>query len=77
MNSLLFLSLPGGMEWVIILFVVLLLFGGKKIPELMRGLGKGIREFNNARNSIESEIKEGMREAERKSIEESKKEAQS
>lgn len=39
----------------------------------MRGLGKGIREFNNARNNIESEIKEGMRDAERKSIEESKK----
>lgn len=75
MNSLLFLSLPGGMEWVIILFVVLLLFGGKKIPELMRGLGKGIREFNNARNNIESEIKEGMREADRKAIEETKKEA--
>ncbi len=69
------MSLPGGMEWVIILFVILLLFGGNKIPELMRGLGKGIREFNNAKNSIESEIKEGMREAERKSIEEGKKEA--
>lgn len=38
----------------------------------MRGLGKGIREFNNARNSIESEIKEGMRESERKAIEETK-----
>jgi sec-independent protein translocase protein TatA len=75
MNTLLFLSLPGGAEWFIILFVVLLLFGGKKIPELMRGLGKGIREFNNARNSIESEIKEGMREADRKAIEETKKEA--
>ena len=61
------------MEWVIILFVVLLLFGGKKIPELMRGLGKGIREFNSARNSIESEIKDGMREADRKAIEESNK----
>ena len=75
MTNFLFLSLPGGMEWVIILFVVLLLFGGKKIPELMRGLGKGIREFNNARNSIESEIKEVMRESERKAIEETKKEA--
>ena len=75
MTNFLFLSLPGGMECVIILFVVLLLFGGKKIPELMRGLGKGIREFNNARNSIESEIKEGMRESERKAIEETKKEA--
>lgn len=75
MSSLLFISMPGGMEWVIILFVVLLLFGGKKIPELMRGLGKGIREFNNARNSIESEIREGMREADRKSIEEGKRES--
>ena len=73
MATFLFLSLPGGMEWVIILFVVLLLFGGKKIPELMRGMGKGIREFNNARNNIESEIKDGMREAERESNEESKK----
>jgi sec-independent protein translocase protein TatA len=75
MSTFLFLSLPGGMEWIIILFVVLLLFGGKKIPELMRGLGKGIREFNSARNHIETEIKEGMREADRKAIEETKKEA--
>ena len=64
------IGIPGGMEIFIILFVVLLLFGGKKIPELMRGLGKGIREFNNARNTIESEIKEGMKESEKKSIEE-------
>lgn len=75
MSTFLFLSLPGGMEWVIILFVVLLLFGGKKIPELMRGLGKGIREFNSARSHIETEIKEGMRESDRKAIEETKKEA--
>ncbi len=70
MNTILLFSLPGGGELIIILFVVLLLFGGKKIPELMRGLGKGIREFNNAKNSIEDEIKEGMREVERKKIEE-------
>ena len=75
MSHLLFLSLPGGMEWVIILFVVLLLLGGKKIPELMRGHGKGIREFNSALSHIETEIKEGMRDSERKAIEESKKEA--
>jgi sec-independent protein translocase protein TatA len=67
--------MPGGTEWLIILFVVLLLFGGKKIPELMRGVGKGIREFNNARNSIETEIREGMRDADRKAVEESKKES--
>jgi len=69
---MLLLGLPGGSELIIILFVILLLFGGKKIPELMRGLGKGIREFNNARASIESEIKEGMKEAEKKPIEEKK-----
>ena len=57
--------IPGGYELIVILFVVLLLFGGKKIPELMRGLGKGIREFNGARASIESEIKEGMKTAEK------------
>ncbi len=60
--------IPGGYELIVILFVILLLFGGRKIPELMRGLGKGIREFNNARASIETEIKEGMKEDERKNI---------
>lgn len=59
-------------EVLVVVFLILLLFGGKKIPELARGLGKGIREFNNAKNSIESEIKDGMREAERKPIEEKK-----
>lgn len=49
-----------GPEMIIIFFAILLLFGGKKIPELMRGIGKGIREFNSARSSIESELKEGM-----------------
>ena len=42
-------GMPGGTELIIITLIVLLLFGGKKIPELMRGLGKGIREFNNAK----------------------------
>ncbi len=69
---MLLLGLPGGSELIIILFVILLLFGGRKIPELMRGLGKGIREFNSARASIESEIKEGMKESEKKPIEEKK-----
>ena len=44
---------------ILILLVVLLLFGGKKIPELMRGLGKGVREFNDAKNSARKEIEEG------------------
>ncbi len=64
-NLFLLLGSLGGSELTIILVVVLLLFGGKKIPELMRGLGRGIREFNNARANIETEIKDGIRDAER------------
>lgn len=63
------LSMPGGMEWVFIILAVLLLFGGKKIPELMRGLGKGIREFNDAKNNVSREIREGMNEEPKKSEE--------
>ena len=74
MNSLLLFFGLGGYEVIVVLFVVLLLFGGKKIPELMRGLGKGIKEFNNARATIEGEIKQGMRDAENKKIEEKKEE---
>ncbi len=54
----------GGYEFLLIFLAILLLFGGRKIPELARGLGKGIREFNNARNAIETEIKEGMKQVE-------------
>lgn len=56
----------GGNEVIVIIFVIVLLFGGKKIPELARGLGKGIREFNSARASIEEEIKEGMKKTDEK-----------
>jgi sec-independent protein translocase protein TatA len=52
----------GTPEIILIVLAVVLLFGGKKIPELMRGIGKGIREFNAAKNNIETEIKEGMKE---------------
>ena len=63
---LLTLLLGMGMpEGILIFFALLLLFGGKKIPELMRGMGKGIREFNSARASIEDEIKTGMKDAEK------------
>lgn len=55
-------GMPGGTEMLLIAFVVLLMFGGKKLPELMRGLGKGIREFNNAKANIETEVKESMKE---------------
>jgi sec-independent protein translocase protein TatA len=63
-HLLLFLGL-GMTEGVLIFFAVLLLFGGKKIPELMRGFGKGMREFNDARNTVGKELQEGMKEGER------------
>ena len=60
-----------GPEMLVIFFAILLLFGGRKIPELMKGIGKGIREFNAARSTIESELKEGMKEQENKKEENS------
>ena len=54
-----------GPEMLVVMFAILLLFGGKKIPELMRGIGKGIREFNSARSTLEEELKDGMRDADR------------
>jgi sec-independent protein translocase protein TatA len=67
MNQTLFLFIGGigTTELILIVLAVLLLFGGKKIPELMRGLGKGIREFNAAKANIETEVKEGIRHSER------------
>lgn len=59
MNILLFIGGLGLPEILLIALVVLLLFGGKKIPELMKGLGKGIRSFKEGMNDIESEFKSG------------------
>ncbi len=56
----------GGQELLVIGLIILVFFGGKKIPELMRGLGSGIREFNNAKNNIEAEVKENMKEIDSK-----------
>jgi sec-independent protein translocase protein TatA len=70
--NLLFLGSLGGWEMVAVVLIILLLFGGKKIPELMKGLGSGIREFNNAKNAINNEIREGIKDAERKSVDEPK-----
>lgn len=74
MSSLLFIGPLGSTEVLVILFIILLLFGGKKIPELMRGLGKGIREFNAAKANISSEIENGIKEEEKKKPEEKKSE---
>ena len=64
LNNIFLLSMPGGSEWILIIVVVLLMFGGKKIPELMRGIGRGMREFNDAKNNVKTEIEEGMKEKE-------------
>jgi len=56
------LGVLGTNEIIIILVIVLLLFGGRKIPELMRGLGKGVREFNDAKNNVKKEIEENTSE---------------
>lgn len=53
----------GGLEIAIIVMIILLLFGAKKIPELARGLGQGINEFRKASNEIKSEIEQGARES--------------
>ena len=59
MNHLLFLDAP---ELIVIALVFLLLFGGKKIPELMKGLGKGVRSFKEGLNEVEKEIKDSTKE---------------
>jgi sec-independent protein translocase protein TatA len=66
LNGVFLFSMPGGSEWILILLVVLLFFGGKKIPDLMRGIGRGVREFNDAKTNVKNEIEAGMAEKDRK-----------
>jgi sec-independent protein translocase protein TatA len=61
-NILVFIGGLGGTEILLLLFVILLLFGAKKIPELARGLGKGIREFKDATKDIKNELEESVKE---------------
>lgn len=56
------ISMPGGGEWIWLLLAVVIFFGGRKIPELARGLGKGIREFNDAKEGVKKEIESGVNE---------------
>ncbi|MEO6837509.1 MAG: twin-arginine translocase TatA/TatE family subunit [Ginsengibacter sp.] len=62
LKPVLLLSMPGESEWLLILLVILLFFGGKKIPDLMKGIGKGVREFNDAKQHVKDEIEAGMNE---------------
>jgi len=60
-HTILAFGMPGGWELVVIVMVVILLFGAKKIPELARGLGKGIREFKDASKDIKDEIEQSAK----------------
>ena len=51
-NPVLLTWMPSGGEMIVLLLIIVVLFGGKKIPELARGLGKGIREFNDAKSNV-------------------------
>ena len=72
MENLILFGMPTGSEWIIILVVVLLLFGGKKIPELMKGLGKGVKMFKDGVNEAKAEIDDAAKELEKKDAEEKK-----
>jgi|BarGraIncu00222A_1022003.scaffolds.fasta_scaffold00036_24 sec-independent protein translocase protein TatA len=58
LNTVIASLMPGGGEWIIILIVALLIFGGKKIPELMHGVGKGIRSFKEGMTGTDDPKKE-------------------
>jgi sec-independent protein translocase protein TatA len=62
LQASLLISAPGGTEWILIILAVLILFGGRKIPEFMRGIGRGIREFNDAKDNVKKELEEGIKE---------------
>lgn len=66
MNTFAFIGNLGGWEMLLILFIVLLLFGAKKIPDLARGLGRGIREFKDASSEIKNQVEEGIKEEPKK-----------
>lgn len=59
MNHLLLFGNLGVGEIVVIAFIILLLFGGKKIPELMKGIGKGVKSFKDGMNGLEEDLKSG------------------
>jgi sec-independent protein translocase protein TatA len=68
LSSKLLISMPGGTEWFLIVLAVLVLFGGRKIPEFMRGIGRGIREFNDAKSNVKKEIEEGISEKDKTQV---------
>ena len=67
MDTTLAFGMPGGWEWIVIGLFLVVFFGAKKIPEIARGLGKGIREFKDATKDIKQEIEQGTQSDEKKS----------
>ena len=61
MDTILAFGMPGGWEWIVIGLFIVVFFGAKKIPEIARGLGKGIREFKDATKEIKQEIEHGAK----------------
>lgn len=66
LDTIFLIGMPGMPEILVIVLGVLVLFGGKKIPEFMRGLGKGMREFKDAKDSVKSELEAGMKDSDDK-----------
>jgi sec-independent protein translocase protein TatA len=66
LGSIMLFSMPGGGELMLLLFVIVLLFGAKKLPELARGMGRAIREFKDASKEIQKEIETGDQHANNK-----------
>jgi sec-independent protein translocase protein TatA len=73
MTLFLFIQNIGGGGMLVIALFILIFFGGKKIPELMRGLGSGIREFNDAKNKVKKEIEDGMQDDQQPNVNQNKK----
>ena len=71
MTPLFAFGMPGAPEWILILLLVLVLFGAKKLPELARGLGQSMNEFRKAREEFESEIHKSAGDAETKKSDQS------
>ena len=67
MDTTLAFGMPGGWEWIVIGLFLVVFFGAKKIPEIARGLGKGIREFKDAPKDIKQEIEQGAQSEDKKS----------
>jgi sec-independent protein translocase protein TatA len=61
LGNIFLLSMPGGSEWLLIILFIIIFFGAKRIPELARSLGRGIREFKDATKGVQDEIEEGIR----------------